>query len=213
MLPRRTLFALLIAAMLPPLALFAQLQPTRLGPIAGSDRLSQRIALTDSIAYHGRSPLLPVVASRSAFVNTGLPDSSARALTPRGPALLFTLDSLAAESRSASTAFVLSFLIAGGGQLYTGEKKKGVLLMLTELAGAGLVVHELATCNELLTGSCNDAKMGLGAVLALGSWIVSMADAPGAARRYNEKHARAQPIVDIEPGRAARFGARVALGR
>ena len=103
--------------------------------------------------------------------------------------------------------------LAGGGQLYAGETKKGAVLMTTELVGAGLVIHELATCDELLTEGCDDVKLGLGAVLALGSWIVSMVDAPGAARRYNEKHGRAQPIVHIEPGRAARVGVRVALGR
>jgi hypothetical protein len=122
-------------------------------------------------------------------------------------------DSVPFQPRSASTALVLSFLIAGGGQIYAGETKKGVVLMATELVGAGLVIHELATCDDLLGGECNDVKMGIGTVLALGSWIVSLVDAPGAARRYNEKYGRARPIVDIEPGRAARFGVRVALGR
>lgn len=167
MLPRRSLFPLLAAAMFSPFALPAQLQPTR-----------------SSLAARGGW-----LTSRS------------------------TLDSVSFEPKSASTAFVFSLLIAGGGQLYAGETKKGLVLMTTELLGAGLVVHELVTCDELLTGGCNDVKMGLGAVLAVGSWIVSLVDAPGAARRYNEKHARAQPIVDIEPGREARFGVRVALGR
>jgi hypothetical protein len=213
MLRRRTLFALLTAVMLAPLALFAQLQPARSGTMANGNRLAGYIAPADSVTPRARLLPLSAVAPRLAAVSHALPDSSPHLPALRLTASRSTFDSVAFGPKSASTAFVLSFLIAGGGQLYAGETKKGVVLMATELVGAGLVVHELATCDELLTGGCDDVKLGLGAVLAVGSWVVSMVDAPGAARRYNEKHGRAQPIVDIEPGLAARFGVRVALGR
>lgn len=213
MLPRRPLFALLSAVMLTPLALFAQLQPAGAERIANSHFRTRYVASADTIAHQRRFPALPAIAPRFILASGDATDPLPRMPILLHPALAAIPDSLAFEPKSASTAFVLSFLIAGGGQLYAGETKKGVVLMVTELLGAGLVVHELATCDELLTDGCNDTKMRVGAVLALGSWIVSMAEAPSAARRYNERHARAQPLVDIEPGREARFGVRVALGR
>jgi hypothetical protein len=203
----------LTAVMFVPLALFAQLQPARTGTMASGDRLAGQGAPPDSVTPAAR--LLPrsVVAPRLAVVSHAASDSSYHPPALRFTASRSTVDSVPFEPKSASTAFVLSFLLAGGGQLYAGEMKKGVVLMATELVGAGMVIHELATCDELLTGGCADVKLGLGAVLAVGSWVVAMVDAPGAARRYNEKHGRAQPIIDIEPGRAARFGMMVVLGR
>ncbi len=211
--PRRMLPALLTAIVLTPLALFAQFQPAQSGTLASDDRLARRSALPDSITHHDLSQAKSIVFPRFAVPSHGVRYSPGEMSIMGVPSLAISPDSAAFEPRSASTAFVLSFLIAGGGQLYAGETKKGAVLMTTELVGAGLVIHELATCDELLTEGCDNVKLGLGAVLALGSWIVSMVDAPGAARRYNEKHGRAQPIVHIEPGRAARVGVRVALGR
>ena len=213
MLPRRTLFALLSAVMLPPLTLSAQLQPTRWETIANGDRLAWRITLSDSITHQVPPQAISGVSSRSAFASLGVPNSPWRMFSLSAPAPAVSADSVPFEPRSASTAFVLSFLIAGGGQLYAAETKKGVVLMVTELAGVGLFAHGLATCDNLLGGECSDVQLGLGGVLALGSWIVSMVDAPGAARRYNKKYGRAQPIVDTEPGGAARFGVRIALAR
>lgn len=210
--PRRPLFALLAAAMFSPFALRAQLQPAGTEPIADS-RYRMRYVAADTIAHPHRLPTLPNIAQRSVLASGDATNSSPGMPILLRPALAAIPDSLAFEPRSASTAFVLSLLIAGGGQLYAGETKKGVALMATELVGAGLVVHELVACDELLTGGCNHLKMGLGAVLAVGSWVISLVDAPGAARRYNEKHTRTQPIVGIEPGREARLGVRVALGR
>jgi hypothetical protein len=211
--PRLTLFALVTAVMLAPLTLFAQLQPTRWEAIVSGGRLAGRITFPDSITHQVPSQAISVVSPRFTFVNLGVPNSAGQMSSLRDPASAASADSVAFEPRSASTAFVLSFLIAGGGQLYAGETKKGVLLMLAELGGAGLIIHDLATCDELLSVGCNETKQVAGAVLVLGSWIYSMVDAPGAARRYNEKYGRAQPIVDVEPGGAARFGVRVALGR
>jgi hypothetical protein len=207
------LSALLAAVMLAPLALFAQPQPARSGTMASGDGSMGRSTLSDSITHHHLSRATSIVSPRLAVPGLGAQYSPGEMSIMRVPALAITADSVPFEPRSASTAFILSFLVAGGGQLYAGETKKGVVLMALELAGAGLVIQELATCDELLTGGCDDTKMGVGAVLALGSWIVSLIDAPSAARRYNEKHTRAQAIVDVEPGRVARLGARVALGR
>jgi hypothetical protein len=207
------MFVLLTAVMLAPLALFAQLQPARLGPMARGDWLAGDITLSDSLTHRHSLEAISVVPARFALVSVDFPNPSRGVSGLRDPASAAIPDSVPFVPRSAATAFVLSFLIAGGGQIYAGETKKGVLLMLAELGGAGLIIHDLTTCDELLTVGCNETKQVAGAVLVLGSWIFSMIDAPGAARRYNEKYARVQPLVSIEPGRSARLGVTLALGR
>jgi len=92
-------------------------------------------------------------------------------------------------------ALVLSFLITGGGQMYSGEVGKGVgLLVLSGLGAATtLAAVEIAsTCTSTYYGGCNDSsEAGLalvGVSVWLGTWIYSMVDAPSAARRYNAAH-------------------------
>jgi hypothetical protein len=181
--------------------------------MARGDRLAGEITLSDSLTHQDSPQAISVVPARFTFVSLDVPNPAGQMSRLRDPASAAIPDSVPFEPRSAATAFVLSFLIAGGGQIYAGETKKGVLLMLAELGGAGLIIHDLATCDEPLSVGCNKTKQVAGAVLVLGSWIFSMVDAPGATRRYNEKYARRQPLVGIEPGRPARFGVRVALGR
>lgn len=210
MLPRRPLLALLSAGMLPPLALFAQLQPVGLGPIAGGHNLTGRSALSDTIAQHGSIPTFSAVAPRYVVVGPGVTDSLLRALDVRYDVAPMSLDSLTYHRKSGLTAFALSALIAGGGQLYAGEKKKGVALMLLELGGVALAASADALAGD--AAYADAAPIFAGVLIAGGSWIYSMADAPRAARRYNYKHALARPIVGIEPGHTARLGVRVALG-
>jgi hypothetical protein len=207
--PRRPLFALLSAVMLPPLALFAQLQSVgSRGPIAGIHDQTGRIALSDSIARAGPIPALSAVAPRYVVLGPAIADSSLRASIMRDDGAPMIVDSLAYQRKSGLKAFALSALIAGGGQLYAGETKKGVVLTVMEVGGVGMTA-----ASTVVDGDASYGLAAYGIVAALGSWIYSMIDAPHAARRYNEKHARAQPVVGIEPGRAARLGVRVALGR
>lgn len=203
-----SLLASLSAVTLLPFSLGAQVHPAGSRPLGAPSYLVERVASRDSGLVDSEVHQVAPVVSGPAYDyrGAGMPGLAYTGAVP-------WMDTLAYIPKSASTAFLLSFLIAGGGQLYAGETKKGVVLMAMELVGSGLVIHELATCDNVLGSECADAKFWSGGVLALGSWIFSMVDAPGAARRYNEKYGRAQPIVDIEPGRAARFGVSVELGR
>jgi TM2 domain. len=114
--------------------------------------------------------------------------------------------------KSGATAFVLSFLITGGGQVYAGETGSGVALFLVDLGGAALMINGLQECGGYYSG-CNDGKIGVGAALVLGSWIYSMVDAPAAAGRYNRKHAFAQPVLGLGPRGSAQVGMRLQLGK
>jgi TM2 domain-containing membrane protein YozV len=116
------------------------------------------------------------------------------------------------SEKSGTTAFLLSFLITGAGQIYAGETGKGVSLLLLDIGGTALLINGAASCAGY--GShCEDGQIAAGAALALGTWIYSMADAPGAAGRYNQKHARALPVVGVGPRGDAKVGVRLALGR
>jgi len=115
--------------------------------------------------------------------------------------------------KSGTTAFLLSFLITGGGQVYAGETGKGVALFLMNVGGAALAINGLAQCDGYYTNGCNDSQVAIGAALLVVPWIYSMADAPGAAGRYNRKHARVQPVAGLGPRGGAHLGMRLALGR
>ena len=206
---RRPMPAVLLAVMLLPAALLAQLPPAGTQALYGRVYTVERVVTADSGIRQGVGQQAP-----SATPGSSVGHENARRMAPFADASAPTkADSLAFVPKSEFGAFMYSLLLAGGGQLYAGETKKGVTLMLMELGGAGLTVGSLASCENLLSGDCSDIPVVLGLTLALGSWIYSMADAPGAARRYNEKHARAQPIVDIEPRGGALVGVRVELGR
>ena len=114
--------------------------------------------------------------------------------------------------KSGATAFLLSFLITGAGQIYAGETGKGVSLLLMDVAGAALLINWVAECGGYGSG-CNDAQAGVGAALVLGTWIYSMADAPGAAGRYNRKHAGVQPMFGVGPRGGAQVGLRLEFGK
>lgn len=113
---------------------------------------------------------------------------------------------VAVGAKDPSTAFLWSFLIAGGGQIYAGETGKGVALLVTSSLGAVVTLDAIeadASCNSGPFGSsgCSDAGVvqagKIAAVVWLGTWIYSMADAGGAARRWNDKHGLA--TVSLAP--------------
>jgi hypothetical protein len=115
--------------------------------------------------------------------------------------------------KSGAAAFILSFLITGGGQVYAGETGKGVALFLLNVGGAALAINGLAQCDGYYSNGCNDGQVAIGAALLVIPWIYSMADAPGAAGRYNRKHASVQPVVGLGLRGGTRVGMRLALGR
>lgn len=116
------------------------------------------------------------------------------------------------SEKSGTTAFLLSFLITGAGQMYAGETGKGVSLLLLDIGGTALLINGVAGCGGY-SSECDNGPIAVGAALVLGTWIYSMADAPGAAGRYNQKHARALPVVGVGPRGGAKVGVRLELGR
>jgi TM2 domain-containing membrane protein YozV len=124
---------------------------------------------------------------------------------PTQPVLVYS-------EKSGTTAFLLSFLITGAGQIYAGETGKGVSLLLLDLGGTALLINGAAGCGGY-GSDCDNAQIAAGAVVALGTWIYSMADAPGAVDRFNRQHARALPVVGVGPRGGAKVGVRLTLGR
>jgi hypothetical protein len=94
-----------------------------------------------------------------------------------------------------------------------GETGKGVALFLMNVGGAALAINGLAQCDGYYCDGCNDGQMAVGAAFVVVTWIYSMADAPGAAGRYNRKHARVEPVVGLGPRGGTQVGMRLALGR
>ena len=146
------------------------------------------------------------------------------------------------QPKDEGTAFLWSFFFPGAGQMYAGEAGKGAALFVASNVGfvatvVGLVaspgVHQ---CTQLMPStdpfgnsytvtritSCSDSRapenalaIG-GAVLWIGSWIYSMADAGNAVRRWNERHglttASVAPILQQTP-RGRTLGLSFALRR
>lgn len=117
---------------------------------------------------------------------------------------------------------LFSFLLTGGGQIYAGEVKRGLTMLLVP---AGVAVASFgvaaATCDDTSydpwRGGSNDcdsaalAAAGVTGVVALGSWIYSMVDAGSAVKRYNASLAQRnmRPYVGQGPSGTARVGVSV----
>ena len=144
----------------------------------------------------------PQLADRGA---RGLVPRSASPVPPTQPVLVYS-------EKSGTTAFLLSFLITGAGQMYAGETGKGVSLLLLDLGGTALLINGAAGCGGY-GSDCDNTQIAAGAAVALGVWIYSMADAPGAVARFNRQHARALPVVGVGPRGNAKVGVRLAFGK
>jgi hypothetical protein len=102
------------------------------------------------------------------------------------------------------TSTLLSVLVPGGGQLYSGETGKGAALLGVGLGGLTLGVAMTAgsvgsSCSET-SFSCKDdtnyLPMALGYVAYLGSWIYGIIDAGDSARRMNARHGLSGVLPD-----------------
>lgn len=92
-------------------------------------------------------------------------------------------------------AFVLSFVITGTGQFYNGENKKGVVMLAGAVTGFGMIVSQIE--NDAIPE--DNGVVTAGAILALGSGLWSMIDAPLSANRINREMRQASfhitPVV------------------
>lgn len=117
---------------------------------------------------------------------------------------------VAPPPKDGTVAFALSFVLPGLGQVYAGEPALGGILFAGAAGGTALaldnaqLVERCARSSPSATLVCSsDRRDGnlvtAGLFVAAASWIVSMAEAPSAARQFNEKHRIA---LRIEPGAA-----------
>jgi len=118
------------------------------------------------------------------------------------------------------TATLLSVVIPGGGQLYSGETRKGLTLLGVGMGGFTLgaamtFASAGVSCNED-TFSCESEGSALPAVLGymayLGTWIYGIADASSSAQRMNTKHGLAAAIPDVAPVVAPNGGGGTQVG-
>ena len=119
------------------------------------------------------------------------------------------------------TSTLLSVIVPGGGQIYSGETGKGLALLGVGIGGLTLGVAMTASS---VSASCdfdncsddtNYAPMALGYAAYLGSWIYGIIDAGASARRMNAKHGLAHMIPEnVSPlvapsGRGTQLGVSV----
>lgn len=99
--------------------------------------------------------------------------------------------------KSPGTATLISVLVPGGGQIWTGETGRGVMLLL---AGPGALI---VGCGVLQSpGLC------VGALLVdLAAWGFGIVDAASSARRMNAQHRNSVGVAPIlVPGSSPRMG-------
>jgi hypothetical protein len=100
------------------------------------------------------------------------------------------------------TSTLLSVVVPGGGQLYSGETGKGLALLGVGLGGltVGVAMTSSSVGVSCEGFSCEDdtnyVPMALGYVAFFGSWIYGIIDADDSARRMNVKRGLAGLIPE-----------------
>ncbi|HEX2209800.1 MAG TPA: hypothetical protein VHG93_19120 [Longimicrobium sp.] len=99
------------------------------------------------------------------------------------------------------TSTLLSVVVPGGGQIYSGETNKGLLLLGGGLGGLMLGVAMSASSVGV---SCDDdfdcrddtnyAPMALGYLAYFGTWVYGIIDADDSAHRMNSRRGLAQVL-------------------
>jgi hypothetical protein len=194
-----------------------------------------RLVSLGAYAWHGRrySWSLPLtvrggmaavdLTAHNAVVTGGTPIVAQAPAGAGGPAP--TASTSARAPKDGTLGVVLSLLITGGGQMYAGKPGKGVGLLLL---GVGSVVVGAAAseCDGYYDSydgyyydDCDVAPLAVGAGIALGTWIYSMASAPSDVREYNARYGlvaslrRARPYAARGVAETHLVGLAVPLGR
>ena len=156
-----------------------------------------------------------------------IPGESLKIQTRDGSVFVYTMDEIAkiskepvmrmqghigAEKKNPWLAFGLSALITGGGQFYNGQHAKGVAQLGGAILGVGFMISAIEDDHEDLYGNWidpddDDGKAVFGLLLAFGSSLWSMIDAPISANRINRQSQQPSYGHLIELG-----GSRVTLG-
>jgi hypothetical protein len=115
------------------------------------------------------------------------------------------------------TATRIAGLITGGGHVYAGETKKGLLLLGGSLGSVVLgSVLTFAFCSTDDIYSCSLAPYVLGVLGAAGFWAYGVVDAPEAAKRANARNGYdalpVEPLLGVNARGQATVGLRLSVG-
>lgn len=175
---------------------------------------SYRFVTPDPVEWQGKSyswdTILPVKAESALIKFSQENASKVVALSPSPVAVpsqpiqarqpsstpVQASSSLPFQYKDGTTATLLSVLITGGGQMYSGEVGKGVGMLLAEV-GSVVVGYAASGCGAY---GCNDTgPLIAGYCVALGIWLGSVVDAHNAAARHNAKMPRAALMQRLTP--------------
>lgn len=168
-----------------------------------------------------RPRALPVLLLAGILTSTQAPTALARQQSARlGVSAVERWSPMQAERpgrKDPGTATIISIIVIGGGQIYAGDIKRG-LMMLGGAYGAiivGVVASTSAGCDF---DSCHDGSyvpLYVGALAATAIWVYGIIDAAPTARRINAKNGYKEsdvsPLFDAGPDGRSRVGVRVAF--
>ena len=101
------------------------------------------------------------------------------------------------RQKDPAIAFLLSFLISGGGQFYTENYGEGAAHLIVQIVSFGLIVGAVEDNDAWGRDYDGDDSIGVvGVLVLLTNWIYSMATAPGQARAFNERQQAVSLIED-----------------
>jgi hypothetical protein len=110
------------------------------------------------------------------------------------------------------TATVLSVVVPGGGQFYSGETGKGAAILGVGMGGLVLGVGLSGVSCSDSSCSTHTAPLLLGSLAYLGAWIYGIADAGHSAERMNTLHGIARLTRGATPTVAHAAGGGTAVG-
>ncbi len=107
-----------------------------------------------------------------------------------------------------STATIMSVIVPGGGHLYSGETRKGAMILGVGLGGLVLgtaLSVDSVGCDEDLNCDTDPSylPMAAGYLLYLGSWVYGITDASNSADRMNASRGISIRGVEVQPAVAA----------
>jgi len=131
-----------------------------------------------------------------------IPQESIRIQTVDGSVIVYGMNEIARITREKShvtrpsasvhskkhpvLAWFVSLLLPGGGQFYNGEVGKGALMLGAFTVGYVLALSSLD--DDTWENDGPDVSAQAGAIIALGTWLWSMIDAPVSASKINREN-------------------------